>query len=350
MDTTTVTSLEKFLAALLKVELHVHLEGSMQPATLLALARKHRLSDLPRSLEEIRSWYEFRDFPHFLEVYRHAVRVLCDEDDFALLAAETIRTLARQNVRYAEMNFSLCDHLERGIPAEVVFAGLEQGRKQVEAEHDITIRWVPDFGGDYGLAAGQVTLDAVLAHGPASVLGFSIGGIEVDREPFADLFTRARAAGLRSLPHAGETGGPDSVWSAIHSLGADRIGHGISSMHDPALVDYLREHQLPLDVSPTSNLRTRSVSSLEDHPLPRMLTEGLLVTLNSDDPPMFGTDLTGEYRTAGRMGLDPVDLAQLAGNGVHASFLEPARKRTLLAEIDATPTPNTAASTNEDLL
>lgn len=334
MTATTPASFDDFLAALPKVELHVHLEGSMQPATLLSLADKHQISDLQRSLEEIRSWYEFRDFGHFLEVYRQAVDVLRDDEDFALLAAEVIRTLARQNVRYAEVNFSLSDHLKRGIPAEVVFAGLERGREQVETEHDITIQWVPDFAGDFGVAAGQATLEAVLAHGPASVLGFSVGGLEVEREPFGELFSRARAHGLRSLPHAGETEGPERVWSAIHALGADRIGHGIGSMRDPALVDYLREQQLPLDVSPTSNLCTRSVSSLKDHPLPHMLDAGLLVTLNSDDPPMFGTDLTGEYRTAARMGLDRATLAQLARNGVHASFAEPARKTSLITEID----------------
>lgn len=342
------TSFEDFITALPKVELHVHLEGSMQPGTLVALADKHGISDLQRSLAEIRSWYEFRDFGHFLDVYRNAVRVLCDEDDFALLAAETVRALARQNVRYAEVNFSLHDHLKRGIPAEVVFGGIEQGRKQVEAEHDIIIRWVPDFGGDHGVAAGHTTLEAVLADGPASVLGLSIGGLEVDRDPFADLFARARAHGLRSLPHAGETEGPERVWSAIHALGADRIGHGIGSVRDAALVDYLRGQQLPLDVSPTSNLCTRSVASLQEHPLPHMLEAGLLVTLKSDDPPMFGTDLTGEYRTAAAMGLDPADLAQLARNGVHAGFAEPARKTALLAEIDAGPVPNAAES--EDVL
>lgn len=349
---TATTSFENFITALPKVELHVHLEGSMQPATLLSLARKHRIDELTRPLEEIRSWYEFRDFGHFIEVYRNAIRVLCDEDDFALLAAEAVRTLARQNLRYAEVNFSLCDHLQRGTPAEVVFAGLERGRKQVEAEHDIIIRWVPDFGGDHGVAAGETTLEAVLAHGPVSVLGFSIGGLEVDRDPFADLFARAHAHGLRSLPHAGETEGPERVWSAIHALGADRIGHGIGSMRDPALVNYLREQQLPLDVSPTSNLCTRSVASLGDHPLPRMLDAGLLVTLNSDDPPMFNTDLTSEYRTAAAMGLDSAALAQLARNGVHASFAESERKTALVTEIDATPVPNAAApgTGNKDLL
>lgn len=333
-----------FITALPKVELHVHLEGSMRPETLLELARKHGIADLPRTLEEVRAWYGFRDFAHFIDIYRSAVRVLRDEDDFALLAAETIRALARQNVRYAEMNFSLSLHLKRGIPAELVFAGLERGRSQAEAEHDITVRWVPDFSGDLGVEAGAATLHAALRHGPSSVLGFSVGGIEVDRSQFAEVFARARDAGLRSLPHAGETGGPDSVWSALRDLGADRIGHGIASMDDPVLLDHLREQRIPLDVSPTSNLCTRVVAGLDEHPLPRMLDAGLLVTLNSDDPPMFGTDLTGEYRSAQRMGLGNAELAALARNGVEASFAEPGLKSRLIAEIDAALTVASQAS------
>lgn len=268
-------------------------------------------------------------------MYRRAVDVLRDEDDFALLTLETARNLARQNVRYAEVNVSLGLHLDRGLPAEVVFAGLERGRRQAEAEADIALRWVPDFAGDFGLPSGNATLDAILAHGPDSVIGFSVGGIEVDRGPFADLFARARAAGLRSLPHAGEARGPENMWAAIQELKADRIGHGIASLQDPALVEYLREAQLPLDVSPTSNLCTRCVPRLDDHPLPLMIDAGLLVTLNSDDPPMFSTDLTNEYRTAHRLGFDRAGLAQLARNGVRASFLPPERKTTLLAEIDS---------------
>ena len=283
----------------------------------------------------MRGWYEFRDFPHFLDVYRQAVDLLRDEADFAALALDTGRALAAQNVRYAEMNFSLSDHLLRGIPPQVVFAGIEHGRRQAEREHGIRIRWVPDFAGDYGIEVGQDTLDATLQHGPQTVLGFSVGGLEVERDQFREVFDRARAAGLRSLPHAGETHGPDRVWSAIRALGAERIGHGIGSMSDAALVAHLRDTGIPVDVSPTSNARTNSVPSLEEHPLPRMLDEGLFVTLNSDDPPMFGTDLTNEYRTAHRMGLDQAALAQLARNGVQASFLPATEKAALLAEIDA---------------
>ncbi|GAB3206502.1 adenosine deaminase [Marinactinospora thermotolerans] len=329
------SSVEAFIRDLPKVELHVHLEGSMQPATLLELARKHGVDDLPDTIEAIADYYEFRDFPHFIDVYINSVRTLRDESDFALLTRDVARRLAAQNVRYAEVHLSLYNHLLRGVPAQVVFAGVEHGRIEAEREHGIRLRWIPDFPGDYGVEAGERTLEAVLAHGPASVVGLGIGGIEVDRDPFADVYARARANGLHSLPHAGENGGPGRVWSAIRVLGAERIGHGIDSMKDPELVAYLRETQLPLDVSPTSNLRTRAVEAIGDHPLPRMVEEGLMVTLNSDDPPMFGTDLTNEYRTAYRIGLGLDDLAGLARNGVTASFLDDAAKRELTAEIDA---------------
>lgn len=168
------------------------------------------------------------------------------------------------------------------------------------------------------------------------MVGLSIGGIEVERDPFRDVFARARAAGLRSFPHAGETEGPDRVWSAVQTLRADRVGHGIRAMGDRTLVDRLREAQLPLDVSPTSNLRTGAVGSLSEHPLPRMLEAGLLVTLNSDDPPMFDTDLLNEYCTAYRAGLPASTLVRLARNGIHASFADAPTKTRLLHEIDRT--------------
>lgn len=328
-------AIEALIRDLPKVELHVHLEGSMPPSTFLQLVHQNDVPGLPRSLEEVGEYYEFRDFPHFIDVYVASVQVLRDEADFALLTTDVAARLAAQNVRYAELHISLYNHLMRGIPASVVFAGVEHGRREAEREHGIQLRWIPDFPGDYGAEAGEATLDAVLADGPPSVVGFGLGGMEVDRAPFAGVFARARAAGLRSLPHAGENSGPQSVWDAVTLLGAERIGHGIDSMKDPRLVEYLVRTQIPLDVSPTSNLRTRAIAAIEEHPLPRMLAEGLLVTLNSDDPPMFGTDLSNEYRTAHGLGLDAAALALLARNGVAASFLDDAAKRALCAEIDA---------------
>lgn len=323
---------DDFIAALPKVELHVHLEGSLLPETLLALARKHELTDLLAHADDFASWYAFRDFPHFVEVYLQAVQALREEEDFALMTRDVAANLARQNVRYAEIHVSLYNHLERDIPAEVVFAGLEAARKEAERDHGIVLRWIPDFAGHVGPHAGDQSLDAVLAHGPASVIAFGVGGIEVEREPFADVFARARAAGLHSVVHAGETEGPDRVWAAIRDLHAERIGHGIGAVRDPQLVDELVDRRIPVDVCPTSNLRTRMVERLADHPLPRMIDAGLLVTLNSDDPPMFDTDLTQEYIAAQELG---VDIAMLARNGVEASFLGVARKTELLKEIDA---------------
>lgn len=306
----------------------------MPPGILLELARKNRVEGVPVRLEQVDDWYAFSDFDHFVEVYLKAVEVLCDEEDFARLTTEVARRLAAQNVRYAEVHVSLYTHLMRDIPAHVVFAGIEEGRRRAQREHGIRLRWIPDFPGQMGVETGTITLDAVLRDGPDSVLGFGVGGIEVDRDQFTELFGRARAAGLCSLPHAGENSGPASVWSAIRNLHAERIGHGIDSMRDPELVAYLRDTQLPLDVSPTSNLRTRGVATLAEHPLPRMLEAGLLVTLNSDDPPMFGTDLSSEYRVAYGLGLGIGELAQLARNGVAASYLEPEDKAELNAEID----------------
>lgn len=327
-------TIDDLIDALPKVELHVHLEGSMLPKTLLRLATKHHLEDLLPLLEDPAEWYRFRDFAHFVEVYLQAVRVLVDEEDFAGMTYDVAADLARQNVRYAEVHVSLYNHLERGIDPRVVFAGIEHGRRRAEAEHGVVLRWIPDFAGHVGVEAGERSLAATLTHGPPSVVAFGVGGIEVDRAPFADLFARAVAAGLHSVPHAGETAGPEAVRAAVELLHAERIGHGIGAIGDRALVDELIERRIPLDVSPTSNVRTRAVASIAEHPLPAMLDAGLLVTLNSDDPPMFGTDLTGEYQRAHEMGIDAEGLAGLARNAVTAAFLDDAPRSTLYQEID----------------
>ena len=320
--------------ALPKVELHVHLEGSMPAETLFELAKRHRVDGLPGTLEELRNWYEFTDFPHFVEVYLASVRTLREEADFALLTSVVAERLAAQNVRYAEVHVSLYTHLVRGIPAKVVFDGIERARIDAEREHGIQLRWIPDFPADFGVEAAEQTLEAVLRDGPPSVIGFGVGGVEAPLRPYAEVFGRARAAGLAALPHAGEQGGPERVREALDVLGAERIGHGIDSMKDPALVARLAGGGVPVDVSPTSNLRTRVVERFEEHPIAAMLDAGLLVTLNSDDPTMFGSDLTGEYRIAHDL-LGARGLVRLARNGVEASYLGAARRRALSARIDA---------------
>ncbi|MGW9351228.1 adenosine deaminase [Nocardiopsis flavescens] len=326
-------AVEALIRDLPKAELHVHLEGSMPAETLFELAGRHEVATVPATLDELRSWYAFTDFAHFIEVYLASVETLREEEDFALLTSAVAERLAVQNVRYAELHISLYTHLMRGVPARVVFDGVEAARREAERDHGIRLRWIPDFPTDFGPQSAEQTLAAVLADAPPATVGFGVGGTGSTLVPYADVFGRARAAGLASLPHAGEHGGPERVVEALDLLAAERIGHGIDSMHDKDLVARLVDEQVPVDVSPTSNVCTRAVDRIGEHPLPAMLDAGLLVTLNTDDPTMFGTDLVNEYRTAHHIGLSPADLVRLAANGVRASYLGAAHRHALLSEI-----------------
>nr|WP_196790664.1 adenosine deaminase [Motilibacter aurantiacus] len=325
-----------------KVELHVHLEGSLQPSTLLQLLGKHgdlpALRAIPRSAEGLREWYAFRDFAHFIEVYLASVEALRDPEDFELLARTAADALAAQRVRYAEVTWSPQLHLGRGLSLPDVFAGLEAGRVAAEAEHGIVLRWVTDVSGHLPVEAADRALDAVLALEAPSVIGFGLGGPEVDRAPFAPVFRRARAAGLRSLPHAGEVTGPDSIRSALDDLGAERIGHGIAAVRDPELLARLAREQVVLEVCPTSNVRTRVVASLAEHPLRRLLDAGVPVTVASDDPPMFGTTLNREHLACLReLGLTRAQLAETVAVGVRAGSAPEPVRAGLLAELAALP-------------
>lgn len=333
--------LEAFVDALPKVELHVHLEGSVAPGTLLGLAKKYGTKSLPHSLDGLRDFYQFQDFTHFVSVYYAICEHLRDEEDFARIARETGEHLAAQGVRWAEITFTPYNHLVRGIPAEVLFGGIEAGRAQALATTGIEMRWSTDVPGEFGPDAGDATLDAIEAIQPEGVVSFGLGGPEVPRSAFAKAFTRARSMGLHSVPHAGETTGPQAIWDALEHLGAERIGHGVRCLEDPVLVDHLREHEVPLEVCPTSNVRLSVVDSLEKHPLPRLIDEGLIVTLNSDDPAMFGTTLRQEYLVAmTTVGITPEQLRDLAAAGARSSFMPAEQGKLLVAEIEATPLPS----------
>jgi aminodeoxyfutalosine deaminase len=336
--------LESFVSALPKVELHVHLVGSAPVETVLALARRHPDRGVPASAAGLAEFYSFRDFPHFIDVYQAVSRLLSEPEDIADLVRGIGRDLAGQNVRYVELQAAVYPFQRLGMPDPVIAAALDAGARDALDQHGVRVRYIVDFPGQ---TAGEDALPALrfaLENPPAALIGFGIGGIEAARAPYTDVirsvFASAAAAGLRCVPHAGETTGPETVWEAVNFLHAERIGHGIRALDDPALVSCLAERQLPVDVSPTSNVCTRCVPSIGAHPLRRMLEAGLLVTLNSDDPPMFGTSLAGEYLVAGRdLGLSPAGLAGLAANGVSASFLPEGEKEALLAEIAAVPLP-----------
>ncbi|MFI5928015.1 adenosine deaminase [Micromonospora sp. NPDC051543] len=334
-----MTDLTTFIAGLPKVELHVHHVGSASPRIVAELAARHEgNTPVPADPDALASYFEFRDFAHFIEVYLSVVDLIRDPEDVWLLTHEVARELARQQVRYAELTITPYSHVRRGIPAPAFCEAIEDARKRAAADFGLDLRWCFDIPGEAGLPAAEETLRIALDERPDSLISFGLGGPEigVPRPQFRPYFDQARAAGLRSVPHAGETTGPQTIWDALHELGAERIGHGISAAQDPELLTYLAERQIGMEICPTSNVRTRAVANLDEHPLPRLVEAGLLVTINSDDPPMFGTTLNDEYAVAARLlGAGPEELAALARNAVTASFLDPAGKQRIIEEIDA---------------
>jgi aminodeoxyfutalosine deaminase len=327
----------EFIAALPKAEIHVHHVGSASPRTVAELAARHP-GTVPTDIEGLRKFYTFRDFAHFVEVYLAVVDLLRDPEDIRLLTYEIAEDMAAQQVRYAELTLTPWSSVQAGIPIEAYVEAVEDARVAAERDHGIRLRWCYDIPGEFGLPCAEETLDFALHHAPETLIGFGLGGPEigVERPQFKDVFAKARAAGLHSVPHAGETTGPQTVWDAPRELGAERIGHGTSSTQDPALVEYLVENQVPLEVCPTSNIATRAVESLADHPLRQMYDAGMNVSINSDDPPMFNTTLNREYEIAAALlDLDEHGIAELAKNAVRASFMSQSEKQALMGEIDA---------------
>jgi adenosine deaminase len=334
-----MNDLDTFIAGLPKAELHVHHVGSASPRIVAELAGRHQgATPVPADPELLADYFTFTDFGHFIHVYLSVVDLIRDAEDVWTLTYEIARELATQQVRYAELTLTPFSSIRRGIAAEAYCDAVEDARRRAATDHGVQLRWCFDIPGEAGLEAADVTLDVALRQRPDGLVSFGLGGPEqgVGREQFAPHFAAARAAGLHSVPHAGESTGPQTVWDALNHLGAERIGHGIAAARDPRRLAHLRERQIPLEVCPTSNVCTRSVPSLAEHPLPALVAAGVPVTINSDDPPMFSTTLNHEYAVAAELlGLDADGVAGLARAAVSASFLDPAGQAVLLAEIDS---------------
>jgi adenosine deaminase len=322
------------LRALPKVDLHVHLEGSMRPGTVVELADRYGV-DLPEGLREGR--YEFRDFRHFIDEWLAGLECLRAPEDFRRIAVEFCEDEAAHGVRYAEVSFSLPDHRDRIRDWDETLVAVLDGLADGGERNGIVCRVYVDVVRGIDMAHSRQAMEVAARHVGDGVIAIGLGGEEeFPPEPYADIFREGIARGLRSIPHAGETHGPESIRGAIDALGADRIGHGIRVLEDPDLVAEVRERGIGFDVCPTSNLMTRSAPSLEAHPLPAMLDAGLLCSLASDDPSMFHAFLTDEYELCRRVfGFDDRAIAALAGNGVRASFASAELKAKLDAAIAA---------------
>ena len=327
-----------WLRGLPKAELHLHLEGTITPETLVILSRRH--DPEPLTLEAARALYVYENFHAFLMTFKAVSARLQTADDFAFITYEMIRELAAQGVVHAEVYISwgILLRFKPQLTIEAVMNAVEAARLRAEREFGTTVLWIIDAVRHFGLeeAAAVFQLAAKLQDKYPAIIGIGIGGDEAGGPagPFRELYAEARAAGLHLTAHAGESTGPESIWSALN-IGAERIGHALSAQHDPELLEVLARRQIPLEINLTSNVRTGCCPAYDVHPLRDYFDQGLMITLNSDDPPMFGSHLLDEYILAQRLFDFSLDqMRELAANSVEASFLEPDRKLKLLGQIE----------------
>jgi adenosine deaminase len=326
--------LGRFLLRMPKAELHVHLEGSMRPATLLALARRHGV-ELPAGDEAgLQRWFRFRSFDHFVEVYLTCSRVLVEPEDFRQLALDFMAEMERQNILYSEAHFTIGTHLANGRDGEEIRQALADALAEGERRHYVRLRLIPDIVRNVPAMADRTLEWALSAHG-SLVVALGLSGTEAifPSHPFREHFEYARRQGLHRVAHAGEHAGPGSIRAALDVCSAERIGHGVRAVDDPALVAELARRRIPLEICPTSNLCLGVAPDLASHPFDRLYRSGVPVTVNSDDPPFFNTTLAEEYRRLGAaFGYGPAELAGLSLAAVEHSFLAAEEKAQLAAE------------------
>lgn len=321
------------IASLPKAELHLHLEGSIQPATVCALTARH---GVVMTEEEVRRRYAHRDFPEFIEAFKWVTSFLREPQDYALIARDLAEHLLTQQVVYAEVTLSIGVMLLRKQRPEANFEALLYATEPFESR-GLRFRWVFDAARQFGVDAAMEVVESAQRCQSNAIVAFGIGGDElaIPTEEFRRVYDRAGQLGLHRLMHAGEVGGPDKIREAIELLGAERIGHGIAAINDPKLMDLLAERKIPLEICPASNMKTgalarqlrREDATIEDHPLPKLLRHGIPIVLSTDDPAMFHTTLHEEYANAARMGLQEEELARIVEAGFEHAFLPAAERR-----------------------
>src|SRR5271170_1481742 len=324
-----------FILSLPKAELHVHLEGSIEPSTLLELRRRHGMDGA--SLADVEQLYNYKDFKGFLSAFKDVTGHLRAPEDYELITYRLMEQLKSQNVLHAEVIVSVGVCLWRAQDFAAIFEGLERGRQRGEKDFGVSLLWIFDAVRQFGAEKAQGVVDLAIQFRDRNVVAFGIGGDERAGPPewFAAVYARAAEHGLHLTAHAGESAGPDSIWGALN-LKAERIGHGLTAEQDPELIEELAERQIPIEICVTSNLRTGVCTELAKHPVRRYFDQGLMLTLNSDDPAMFRTSLTGEYALVQEaFGFTDEHLRELARNSFEASFLSAEKKIEFLNQFDS---------------
>ncbi|MGA2046739.1 MAG: adenosine deaminase [Terracidiphilus sp.] len=337
-----MSDIKDFIRRLPKAELHLHLEGTILPSTLVELSARN--DAIPMKLREAKSYYRFDDFTSFIEGFKAVTRRLINPEDYELTAWRMMQQLAKQGVVHAEVYISVgVIYMWRNFDPralEPIFAALERARERGERELGLSLYWIFDAVRHFTVEEAERVFRKAAEMRPffPSIIGIGLGGDErrAGSEPFRAHYARAGQAGLRLTNHAGETTGPEAIWEAL-AIGSERIGHALSAIQDAALIEVLKSRNIALELNPTSNVRTGVCASFADHPLRRYFDAGLLVTLNSDDPAFFGSDLANEYLLAHTVqGFTRDELRQLAANSIRASFLPEPAKAEYLSRIGST--------------
>lgn len=326
-----------WLTTLPKVELHIHLEGAIPLPTLWQLVQQHGGTHEVSGIADLERRFTYRDFPHFIDTWVWKNRFIRTYADFTLIAEAVARDLANQNMRYVESHFSPTDFARQGLEIGEITRAIRTGLDRVP---DITFMLIADVVRDSPIERAMRTVETVAELKEYGVIGIGLGGSEQSHPPapFAPVFARARQLGLRTTAHAGEAAGAQSVWGALRDLRAERIGHAARANEDPALVDYLRTHHIPLEMCPISNLRTGVYDSITQHPVADFIARGMLVTINTDDPKMFNNTLVEEYALLmEHFGMHEDQICALIDNAITASWLDDAAKARLRQEFHTHP-------------
>ncbi|MCK9280070.1 MAG: adenosine deaminase [Melioribacteraceae bacterium] len=320
-----------------KLELHLHLEGAFSFEFLFTLINKYGGNSEIKSIDELRNKFIFKDFNHFIEMWYWKNQFFREYIDFEELAFNTLKNLAKQNVIYAELFFSPWDFSSAGFEIGLIAESIIKGVKRGEKQFPIRCNLIADLVRNYGANSSLKRLDEITPFLNSGVVGIGLGGSEKEYPPnlFKEVFIEAKKRGFRTTVHAGESAGADSIWSAILDCKAERIGHGVRVVEDPMLIDYLIKRKISLEVCITSNLKTRVFDSIEKHPFKYLDEMGVMVTVNSDDPPMFGSNITEELILLNKeFGYEIKDLVRLMKNSVKAAFLEASDKNIYISKLD----------------
>jgi adenine deaminase len=328
--------MQKFIQELPKAELHLHIEGTLEPEMMFELAQRNKI-DLPyKSVSEVKEAYNFADLKSFLDIYYQGSEVLQQEQDFYDLTWAYLQKAHRQNVRHTEIFFDPQSHTDRGIAFKTVYQGIYQALQDGKDKLGISSQLIPSFLRHLSAEQAFATLEQALPY-KDTLIAVGLDSAEQGNPPskFKEVFDRAQAEGFLTVAHAGEEGPPEYIWEAINLLKVSRIDHGVRSMEDPELLDYLTDKQIPLTVCPLSNVELKVFDSMAEHNLKELLKLGICATVNSDDPSYFGGYIAENYQAAqSALDLTKQELYQLAKNSFQASFLSPELKHQLIAELD----------------